>query len=156
MSRLPVPADTQATGDVPQAVIAQTEAAAATNQAKSTASRAQKQEHRESNENRALSSSKRNIHAYVFGILFALSTATLKRASGKPLMWSYLRIYSNPSTMESPTTPLPLASRETSIEDVPPPAYGETYGQVDFSQDGFNTEARVASRESVQKRVEWH
>jgi hypothetical protein len=39
------------------------------------------------------------------------------------------------------------ATRETSIEEVPLPAYGETYGHVDFSQDGFDTEARVASKE---------
>lgn len=39
------------------------------------------------------------------------------------------------------------AARETSIEEVPPPAYGETYGQIDFSQDGFDTGARVGSME---------
>lgn len=34
---------------------------------------------------------------------------------------------------------------ETPIEQAPPPAYSETYGQVDISQDGFDTRARVAS-----------
>ena len=34
---------------------------------------------------------------------------------------------------------------ESSIEHAPPPAYSEVYGQVDFQQDGFNTQAHVAS-----------
>ena len=33
-----------------------------------------------------------------------------------------------------------------SIEQVPSPAYGQTYGRVDFSQDGFDTKARVAGK----------
>lgn len=32
------------------------------------------------------------------------------------------------------------------IEAAPSPAYSQTYGQVDFSQDGFDTNARVASK----------
>lgn len=31
------------------------------------------------------------------------------------------------------------------IEEAPPPAYSEFYGKVDISQDGFDTQARVAS-----------
>lgn len=34
---------------------------------------------------------------------------------------------------------------EASIEHAPPPAYSEAYGRVDFQQDGFNTQAHVAS-----------
>ena len=48
---------------------------------------------------------------------------------------------------ETPTFPRPAG--ESPIEDVPSPAYGETYGQIGFSQDGFNTEARVASKKKL-------
>lgn len=51
--------------------------------------------------------------------------------------------------MNTPVSAFLQHAQETSIEEVPLPAYGETYGQVDFSQDGFNTEARVASKEMV-------
>lgn len=34
---------------------------------------------------------------------------------------------------------------ERPIEEAPPPAYSEHYGEVDISQDGFDTQARVAS-----------
>lgn len=40
----------------------------------------------------------------------------------------------------------PQLNAETPIEDTPLPAYSEIYGQVDFSQDGFNTNAKVASK----------
>ena len=56
--------------------------------------------------------------------------------------------------MNTNPSAFPRAASGTSIEDVPPPAYGETYGQVGFSQDGFNTEARVASRETLPRRTE--
>ena len=110
------------------------------------ASRASKTEHEKPKENRATSSSVGNTHAYVSGISFAFSIVTLDYASGPSLTPGYSRTSSNSDTKDPPSIALPQASRETSIEDVPPPAYGETYGQVDFSQDGFNTEARVASR----------
>jgi len=34
---------------------------------------------------------------------------------------------------------------DTPIEHAPPPAYSDIYGQVGFNQDGFDTQARVAS-----------
>lgn len=37
------------------------------------------------------------------------------------------------------------------IEEAPPPAYSEHYGEVDISQDGFDTQARVASAFEVLK-----
>ena len=37
-------------------------------------------------------------------------------------------------------------ARETPIEQVPQVAYGPQLGQVDFSQDGFDTKARVAGQ----------
>ncbi|KAL9116784.1 MAG: hypothetical protein Q9187_006686 [Circinaria calcarea] len=36
-------------------------------------------------------------------------------------------------------------AEEEPIEDVPPPVYSQTYGKVDLSQDGLNTQAYVAS-----------
>ena len=66
------------------------------------------------------------------------------------------RTSSNPDTKNTPPPVLAQDVRETSIEEVPPPAYSETYGKVDFSQDGFDTEARVASKETVQRINERH
>ena len=39
-----------------------------------------------------------------------------------------------------------LGAPETPIEQVPQVAYGSQLGQVDFSQDGFDTKARVAGQ----------
>ena len=39
-----------------------------------------------------------------------------------------------------------LAVPERPIEEQPAPAYSDAYGQVDFNQDGFNTQAKVASK----------
>lgn len=41
--------------------------------------------------------------------------------------------------------PMRGISNETPIEQAPPPAYSTEYGQVDFSQDGFDTRAKVSS-----------
>lgn len=38
------------------------------------------------------------------------------------------------------------ALEETPIEQIPPVVYGSQLGQVDFSQDGFDTKAKVAGR----------
>lgn len=65
------------------------------------------------------------------------------------LTWDRYRTSSNPDNMNTPPPALAQAARETSIEEVPPPAYSETYGMVDFNQDGFNTEARVASKQTI-------
>jgi hypothetical protein len=40
------------------------------------------------------------------------------------------------------------SAEQQPIEKVPPPAFAETYGHVDFSQDGLDTKARVARTES--------
>lgn len=40
----------------------------------------------------------------------------------------------------------PSALEETPIEQIPPVVYGSQLGQVDFSQDGFDTKAKVAGR----------
>ena len=40
---------------------------------------------------------------------------------------------------------LPEALHDTLVEDIPPPAYSEIYGQMDMNQDGLNTHADVAS-----------
>ncbi|SLM37934.1 glycosyltransferase family 1 protein [Lasallia pustulata] len=45
------------------------------------------------------------------------------------------------------------AMQDTPIENAPPPAYSGTYGQVDISQDGFDTQARVASDGRVNIRI---
>ncbi|KAL9104167.1 MAG: hypothetical protein Q9163_000866 [Psora crenata] len=39
----------------------------------------------------------------------------------------------------------PSASRETPIEQQPPPIFSTEHGRVDFNQDGFDTKAKVAS-----------
>lgn len=36
-------------------------------------------------------------------------------------------------------------AQDTPIEHAPPPAYSDIYGQVGFNQDGFDTQAKVAS-----------
>lgn len=64
----PVPADPQPTMELPQAVIAQAEAAAASNQAEPRASPAPKQGHQELGENLASSSSGGNTLVYVLSI----------------------------------------------------------------------------------------
>lgn len=43
------------------------------------------------------------------------------------------------------------ASQKIPIEQTSLPVYSETYGQVDFSQDGFNTNAKVASKGRTRK-----
>ena len=45
----------------------------------------------------------------------------------------------------------PFAVHENPIENVPQLAYGPQLGQVDFSQDGFDTEAKVAGMEALQQ-----
>jgi len=48
------------------------------------------------------------------------------------------------------------AAEETPIEQVPSIAYGPKLGEVDFHQDGFNTEAKVAGMKySSILRVIW-
>ena len=41
---------------------------------------------------------------------------------------------------------------ESPIEHAPPPAYSQTYGNVDLSQGGIDTKASVASRSSLQEK----
>lgn len=41
-------------------------------------------------------------------------------------------------------SPTDKSEERPAIEKVPAPAYSETYGHVDFSQNGLDTEARVA------------
>lgn len=49
---------------------------------------------------------------------------------------------------QAPADPAELSAalrQDTSIEQAPPPAYSDIYGQVDINQDGFDTRAKVAS-----------
>lgn len=45
------------------------------------------------------------------------------------------------------------AANETPIEHVPHVAYGPQLGQVDFSQDGFDTKAKVAGK-GISSRIQ--
>lgn len=47
-------------------------------------------------------------------------------------------------TSSDKLTPSDKRVERPAIERVPSPAYSETYGHVDFSQSGLDTEARVA------------
>lgn len=48
--------------------------------------------------------------------------------------------------------PADKSKERPAIEKVPSPAYSETYGHVDFSQNGLDTEARVARMKS---KISW-
>ena len=54
---------------------------------------------------------------------------------------------STPATGTVPGASGTLAgfAQEVPIEEVPPPIYSETYGEMDLSQDGFTTQAYIAS-----------
>ncbi|KAL8722150.1 MAG: hypothetical protein Q9225_001294 [Loekoesia sp. 1 TL-2023] len=56
---------------------------------------------------------------------------------------------------ESATPSLSADQRreERPIEQEPPPAFSERYGEVDFSQDGFGTKARVANDGRIDIRI---
>lgn len=46
-------------------------------------------------------------------------------------------------------SPLEKSAEQPPIEKVPSPAYSDTYGHVDFSQNGLDTQARVACTASL-------
>lgn len=56
-----------------------------------------------------------------------------------------LRVPEAEATEPSPAGRIPEIEVEAPIEQAPPPAYSGTYGEVDISQDGFDTHARIAS-----------
>ncbi|KAI9874462.1 MAG: hypothetical protein M1830_009725 [Pleopsidium flavum] len=125
-------------GEHPQILVAQAEAAAAAN-ADQTPDVPPKSPHRPRSEKRPGHSAGQTTH----------------RASDQP-SGSSMDSPSNSTTtaLQAPgtiETNASLASRipeddvETPIEHAPPPAYSEIYGQVDISQDGFDTRARVGS-----------
>lgn len=51
---------------------------------------------------------------------------------------------SNSQTSRPPSTG--AHSLVTPIEQEPPPPFSEQYGEVDFNQDGFGGQAKVASK----------
>ena len=72
------PGDPQDSTNLPPELIAQAEAAAASHQAELAAPPASKQEHVKPERSHALSLSKGNTYAYVFGINFLVQVSELK------------------------------------------------------------------------------
>lgn len=74
-------------------------------------------------------------------ILTIRSTSVSTAAADRSLRPPVLEV-----TDPSNSRPHPRVGNEPLIEEAPPPPYSESYGQVDISQDGFDTQARVAGK----------
>lgn len=59
----------------------------------------------------------------------------------------------NAQVPADPTELSPALPQDTSIDQAPPPAYSDIYGQVDINQDGFDTRAKVANDGRVNIRI---
>ncbi len=98
--------------ELPEAVVAQAEAAASTNQPKASGHHSERG----------------------------------SEASGEAARSEGSHASSSKNDHAQPKASKPSAAKETPIEQIPQLAYGPQLGQVDFSQDGFDTKAKVAGK----------